>query len=135
MKNQFIKERSYLILSVCCILFAACSTLPDDMAEESIITTDIILHSNISKDEFDNMYNKVDSLVSLEIATKAVGEDSVITEKNAKEVFTPFMVEGERLRNEILADMKINPNSYTQNEIDSLMSFTDYQLAVLGFAV
>lgn len=81
------------------------------------------------------MYNKVDSLVSLEIATKAVGEDSVITEKNAKEVFTPFMVEGERLRNEILADMKINPNSYTQNEIDSLMSFTDYQLAVLGFAV
>lgn len=129
-------KKQFLFLALCCAMFTACSTGSDDTsADGQASVSEVILHSNVSRNDFNIICNKVDSLMTLEIASRSAGGEDVLTGENTKEILKPLMTDGERLRNEILADAKSNPHLYTQNETDSLAALTDYQLAALGLVI
>lgn len=72
-------------------------------------------------------------MLSKEISSRTVGGSYAISEEEAKEQLKPFVEEGKRLRNEILADMRANPTSYPAGSGIVLLNMTDDQLAEFGF--
>lgn len=92
------------------------------------------MKSNLTSDVVDSVINNIDILLTKEIETRNATGESAISEDEAKEVLTVFTEEGKRLRDEILNDVRRNPDMYTVNIEDSLMDISEECLAEYGMA-
>lgn len=128
-----MKKTSFIVIFLCFMLFNACNNVYYE--EQEAESSETVLKSGLTGNEFNKIFKGIDSLISKEIQSRSVDGNGYITEENAKEVLSPLAVEGENLRDSILKDITLNPELYPENALDSLTSLTDDQLAIFAFAI
>lgn len=107
-----MKHRIF-ILCFCSAIFISCGNSYDETNDgKNEVNEEVALGTKLSSSVVESVINNIDSLLSKEISSRVVGGGIALTEEEAKKQLEPFVEEGERLRNEILADMRANPTAY-----------------------
>lgn len=115
-------------------VFAFTSCTADDESLEAT-KEETVIKSKLTPDVVAATLENIDALYEQEVQTRSVGGELSMTEEQARETLQPFIEEGERVRQEILADMNANPMDYPIGSGIELMQLEDEHLAELGFTV
>ena len=106
-----MKKLFYFSMFLMGTVFAFTSCTADDENPEAA-KEETVIKSKATPDVVAATLEDIDALYEQEVQTRSVGGDLAITEEQARETLQPFIEEGERVRQEILADMNANPMDY-----------------------
>lgn len=107
MKNLFC---FFLLLSGVFLSLTSCS---NDESDDFVKTNEeVVIKSTLNEETVSSVLNEINDLYEYEIKTRSLDGQLVVTELQAKEVLTPFIEEGENIRQQIIEDMKVNPDAY-----------------------
>lgn len=131
-----MKKRIF-ILCACCMALFSCGNSNDEISNyENEANNETVLKTELSSSVVESVVDKIDDVMSKEMSTRTVGGVGyVISEEEAKELLAPFVEEGKRLREKVLADMRDNPRDYPAGAGIELLNMTDDQLAEFGYTV
>lgn len=130
MKNLFC---FFLLLSGVFLSLTSCS---NDESDDFVKTNEeVVIKSTLNEETVSSVLNEINDLYEYEIKTRSLDGQLVVTELQAKEVLTPFIEEGENIRQQIIEDMKVNPDAYPADTEFFLSDMDDENLAELGFYV
>ncbi len=129
-----MKKLFYFSMFLMGTVFAFTSCTADDENPEAA-KEETVIKSKLTPDVVAATLEDIDALYEQEVQTRSVGGDLAITEEQARETLQPFIEEGERVRQEILADMNANPMDYPIGSGIELMQLEDEHLAKLGLTV
>ena len=96
---------------------------------------EVLLHSNLSSEEVEDIINAADEMLERDIRTRVVGGVPAVSEEEAREALLPLIEEGKRLREEIMKEVRKNPTEYPADSVLELANMTEDELAAFSFTV
>lgn len=122
---------SVLLIGAMC-MFTSCSNEEDT---KEVVKQETFIKTSLTAETLASTVEEIDKLSEQDVRTREVGGTPAMTEEKARDLLQPYIEEGKNVREQILADMRVNPTDYPIGSGIELMKMSDDQLAELGFIV
>lgn len=122
---------SVLLIGAMC-MFTSCSNEEDT---KEVVKQETFIKTSLTAETLASTVEEIDKLSEQDVRTREVGGTPAMTEEKARELLQPYIEEGKNVREQVLADIRVNPSDYPFGFAIKLGQMSDDQLAELGFIV